>query len=386
MSSSEEDDKYDVGLLSDLLGVLPDQVPLAIPGQQDQNVTGSAFDFTANRLDLEFQKLTLLGDRHRMVWGLGYRKDKVEGLSVIGKTSWESMETYRAYSNLEYQLLDSVLLNAGFSYEDNNINKGEFSSRLGLNVTVAKGHVFRVAFAESWRQPYLAEHLHDVAIRLNDGAVIEQIQISSGARDPERQHSYEIGYVGGWLSGALTTEIKVYREEFEREMEFVWNPSYPEAASIFNVGAIMDTSGGETDITGVETGIKWQLNEGTRLWLSYAFSEVDQHCQTLAFRCFHENDATPKHTGSVLVSHDFSQNWQVSAGYYYLDEMAWTLWGGDTESYDRLDMRIARTFSFNGTDLKLELIGQNLGSDYKEFNQRNVFETRTFVRATVQFH
>ncbi len=386
LSSSEEDDKFNAGLLSDLLGVSPAQVPLIVLGQQDQHISVNTFDYTTKRLDVEFQKLTLLGNRHRAAWGLGYRKDMVEGVAVIGKTGWETMETYRAYGSLEYRLSERLLLNAGITYEDNNFNKGEFSSRLGLNVTVAKGHVFRVSAAESWRQPYLAEYKHDVAIRLNDGTVIEQVEISTEDREAERLRSYEMGYVGNWLNGQLTTEVKVFREEFEKEVELVLDPFYPEVASIFNPGAILDTNGGSTEITGVETGINWQLNKDSQLWLSYAFSEVDQHCQMFAFRCLPENDATPKHTGSLLVSHDFNRHWQVSAGYYYLDEMAWTLWGGDTKSYDRVDMRIARTFNFSAADLKLELIGQNLGSDYQEFNQRNEFETRTFMRATVQFH
>lgn len=385
MSSSEEDDKFDIGLLSDLFGVSTAQVPL-LTGQQDQQITGNTFDHTTKRLDVEFQQLMTIGDKHRAVWGLGYREDKTKGTSTIGKTGWETMETYRVYGNLEYQLSDSMLLNTGVSYEDNDVNKGEFSPRIGVNVTLAKGHVLRFSVSESWRQPFVAEQLHDVALRFNDGSVLEQVQLSPERLDPERLRSYEIGYIGDWLGGKVSTDIKVFREEFEDEVEFVLDPFYPEVATIFNPGTILDVNGGSTDITGVETGIKWELNQETRLWLSYAFSEVDQHCQTLAFRCFHENDATPKHTGSLLVSHDFNRYWQASIGYYYLDEMAWTLWGGDTESYDRIDMRIARTLNFSGSDLKLELIGQNLGSDYKEFNQRNVFETRTFVRATVQFH
>lgn len=384
MSSSEEDDKFDVGLLSDLFGISPAQVPL-VTGQQDQQIMGGVFDYTTKRLDIEFQQLMTLGDEARAVWGLGYRQDKIKGISasIIG---WETMETYRVYGNLEYRLSGRVLLNAGTTYEDNDVNKGEFSPRIGVNVTLAKGHVLRFAVSESWRQPFIAEHLIDVAVRFNDGSVLDQVQLSPGKLDPERLRSYEIGYIGHWLDGTVSTDIKVFREEFEDEAEYVLDPFYPEVASIFNSGAILDVNGGSTDITGVEAGINWKLNQRTRLWLSYAFSEVDQHCQALAFRCFHENDATPKHTGSVLVSHDFSQHWQASIGYYYLDDMAWVLWGGDTESYDRIDMRIARTFNFGGSDLKLELIGQNLGSDYKEFNQRNVFETRTFVRATVQFH
>ena len=86
------------------------------------------------------------------------------------------------------------------------------------------------------------------------------------------------------------------------------------------------------------------------------------------------------------MSHNVGRGWEASLGYYYLDEMAWVFWGGDRESYGRVDMRIAKSFEFSGSRLKLELIGQNLGGDYHEFSQTNVFETRTFVRATLQFH
>ena len=71
LSSSQEEDKYNVGLLSDLLGVSPAQVPVITQGQQDQKIIGSAFDFTSNRFDVEFQKTSMLGDRHRTLWGVG---------------------------------------------------------------------------------------------------------------------------------------------------------------------------------------------------------------------------------------------------------------------------------------------------------------------------
>lgn len=129
-----------------------------------------------------------------------------------------------------------------------------------------------------------------------------------------------------------------------------------------------------------------QLSPHSHLWVSYAFSEVDQDCLAQAFRCAVKNDATPRHTASVLMSHDFGQGWEGSLGYYYLDDMSWIVWGDDIESYDRVDMRVAKTFDFSSSSLKLELIGQNIGGDYHEFSQNNVFETRTFVRATVQFH
>ena len=66
VSVSEEDDTFNAGLLSDLLGVSPVQVPSIVLGQQDQQVSGNTFDYDAKRLDVEFltsllELLLLLG-------------------------------------------------------------------------------------------------------------------------------------------------------------------------------------------------------------------------------------------------------------------------------------------------------------------------------------
>lgn len=385
INSVEEDDTYNVGLLSDVLGVSPADIPVIVPGHTDQNIIGSAFDYTSNRLDVEFQKMSLWSNQHRALWGIGYRKDTVKGRSVIKTNDRESMDTFRAYGNLEYRLSDRVLMHLGLSYEDNNFVRGRFSSRFGFNVNLAENHVLTLAVAESWRQPYLAEHLHDVSIRLNDGSVLEQVQTSVGKLKPERMRSYEVGYVGYWLNKTLLTEMKVFREELRRELEFLADPFYPEVVSLFNPGSILDKNGGGTDTVGIEGSLNWQFTRNTRLWSAYSFAEVDQYCQDFSFRCAHENDATPRHTASLLFSHKFHHAWEASIGYYYLDDMAWTLWGGDRDSYDRVDLRVAKQINFDNSRLTLELIGQNLGGDYREFNENNVFETRTFVRATLQF-
>jgi len=385
MNSTEERENVDEGLLSDLLGVTPDQVPSVTSGLTDQHVDGTIYDYSTNLLDIEFQQLMQFGNKYRAVWGVGYRKDTSEGPN-LRQQGWVAFETFRALTNIEYQLSASTLLNVGAIYEDDEFNKGKLSYRVGLNTEVANGHVLRFSYADSWRQPFLAEHLLDVGFRLADGTVVERVELTPETLDPEHLRSYEMGYVGSWLDGRLTTEVKIYREKFEDEVEYMADPIYPERISVFNPGAILVKSGGSTDSQGIETGIQWQFTSQTRLWLSYAFSEVDQHCLPQAFRCMTKNDATPRHTASLLVSHDFGGGWEASAGYYYLDNMSWILWSGDLDSYDRVDVRLARTFYIGKSSLKLELIGQNLGGDYHEFNQSNVFETRTFVRASVQFH
>ena len=383
-SSTEESEHFSLGLLSDLLAVAPAQVPVQIPGQQDQEVISYTYDYQVNRRDLEFQQL-ISGDRYRLAWGLGYRQDLVNIREITGLKEWTDMDTYRLQGNLEYRLTDQLLFNVGAIYEDNDINEGETSWRLGLNYTPEPEHMFRVSVAESWRQPSLLENKHHIAIRLADGTALDSIQLAPNGLDAERLRSYELGYVGRWLEDRLTTEIKVYREEFEDEVEYVWDPAYPELASLYNTGAILDMNSASTDIEGVEAGIKFRIGKGSRLWVSYAYADADQSCPPMAFRGFYDNSATPRHTASALFSQDLGGGWQWSAGYYYLDEMAWILWGADTEQYDRVDLRLARDLKLADADLKLELIAQNLGGDYYEFNGLNRFETRTFVRATLQF-
>ncbi|WP_036859122.1 TonB-dependent receptor plug domain-containing protein [Porticoccus hydrocarbonoclasticus] len=384
-TSGEENDKFSAGLLSDLLGVDPADIGGVIPGQQEQEVFGRTFDYQVNRRDIEFQQL-LNGQRYRIAWGLGYRKDMVNSLEIVGQKEWQAMETFRTQGNIEYRLTDQLLLNAGAIYEKNNISSGELSWRLGLNFTPTKGHMFRLSVAESWRQPFLVENFHNIAVRLNDGTAIETVQVAPEPIDPERLRSYELGYIGNWLDERLTAEIKLYRETFEDEIEYVWDPAYPEVASIFNQGAILDVNGGSTAIEGFETGARWLASDRTRFWLSYAYADADQSSLPMAFRSLYQTSATPRHTASLLMSHDLGRHWQVSAGYYYLDDMVWILWGSETDAYRRLDVRIARQFPLRNADLKLELIGQNLGGDYVEFKQANRFETRTFLRATLQFH
>lgn len=383
-SSSEESEDFLLGQLSEILGVAPGDVPLLLPGEQDQPVFGHTFDYQVYRRDFEFQQL-LTGERSRLAWGGGYRKDLVNIREITGIKEWADMETYRLQGNLEYRLTDKLLFNGGLIYEDNDINPGELSWRLGLNYSLLPGQVLRASVARSWRQPFLIENFHHIALRLENGTELETTQLAPDGLDAERLRSYELGYIGQWFSGRLTTEVKLYREEFEDEVEYNWDPTYPELVSLFNPGAIIDLNSGSTDINGFETGIQLQADEKTRLWLSYAYADADQSSPAMAFRNFYENSATPRHTASLLVARDLGKDWQISAGYYYLDQMSWVLWGADVDSYDRLDLRLARDIHFSGADLKLELIGQNLGGDYYEFNNLNQFETRTFLRATLQF-
>ncbi len=87
---------------------------------------------------------------------------------------------------------------------------------------------------------------------------------------------------------------------------------------------------------------------------------------------------------SALYSHRFDHGWTGSAALYLMSDMDWPNEGDSLQSYDRLDLRLARKFRLGGNDLLAELIVQNaLDRPYLEFRHQNTFERRFYVRLKI---
>ncbi|MCV6604505.1 MAG: TonB-dependent receptor, partial [Porticoccaceae bacterium] len=264
---------------------------------------------------------------------------------------------------------------------------GDLSSRFGINYQLAPHHTLRASFARGWRQPFVGEAYHELALKTEQGFPLERfIEVGEQPLTPEKITTWELGYIGHW--GGLRAELKLFDETLENEIQEVFDPTAPELISLFAQengqppGVLFRINGGRTDLQGVEGNIDYRFNDHTRLWFSYGYTSVEQQLPPLAIRGLqHDNNGTPRHTASALLSHRFANNWQASLGYYYLDDTAWFLFGSDTDSYDRIDLRLAKTIDLWSQPVKLELIGQNLaGSDYSEFNLQNQFGSMLFLR------
>jgi len=61
-------------------------------------------------------------------------------------------------------------------------------------------------------------------------------------------------------------------------------------------------------------------------------------------------------------------------------------WYGDgrVDPYRRLDLRLAREFSVGATRGKIELIGQNLDGEDREFSADNRLGARVFLRFSMK--
>ncbi|UTW44788.1 TonB-dependent receptor [bacterium SCSIO 12696] len=388
------------GSVADILavaGIGPDQLqdyldnfPVELPEDiaQQQAVAGP-YNYRANRVDLEAQQTYSFSSDSRLLWGVGWRKTRVRGGLVLNSNDHFESDSARLFANWEYRQ-DDWLFNAGGLYEEGDLATGDLSSRLGVNYQLAPNHTVRASFARGWRQPFVGEAYHELALKTEQGFPLERfIEVGSERLTPEKITTWELGYVGEW--GHLRTEIKLFDEALENEIQEVFDPTAPELLSLFAQengqppGVLFRVNGGRTDITGVEGNLDYRISNRTRFWLSYGYSSVTQQLPPLSIRSLqHNTNGTPRHTASALLSHRFNGQWQASLGYYYLDDTSWFLFGSDTEAYDRVDLRLAKTVDLWSQPVKMEFIGQNLfGSDYSEFNVQNRFDSMFFVRFTM---
>ncbi len=387
---TRQDDYNIVGTVENILSLQyqPDQLAEVLaPFPSDfagEPVLSSPYDYHADRVDLEFQQTLALSHKSRLVWGVGGRQNRIKSHLALSRDDYIYDRSGRLYGNWEYRA-GKFLYNFGAMFEYGDLASGNLSFRVGANYSLNDDHSLRASLARGWRHPFVGEAYHELALKTASGILIERALEVPETLESERIHTLELGYVGNWRDKALQTEVKFFAEKVCNEIQEQVDPFAPELLSLFSLGTVLRMNGGETDIVGFEGSADLKVTSSTRLRLSYALANVDQSLPPMAIRNFYANSGTPRHTASLLFMQDFGRGWQGSIGYYYLDDMAWYVWGGDTESYGRVDLRLAKQYSLGKQNITVELIGQNLGNSYSEFTPANRFDTRGFVRFRLEW-
>jgi iron complex outermembrane receptor protein len=70
--------------------------------------------------------------------------------------------------------------------------------------------------------------------------------------------------------------------------------------------------------------------------------------------------------------------WETSVFAQRVDIQKWLTEGDLTEAYTRIDARLARHWKWQGREVEAAVVGQNLGDDYHEFRDTNIFSRRVY--------
>lgn len=346
-----------------------------------------AFDKgTSERYDLDVELTHSLDPYNRFAWEAGVRYDRLESDSLLYEDGSISDWQWRLSGNWEHRLNRNWLLNLGAMLEHSGTIDHQLSPRLALNYQLDSQQSLRASVTRAYRAPSLLEANMDVQLHFPEdpaygglsGALLNLLHQPQDLR-PEKLTAYEIGYLWQAPDGMSQFDARLFIEDIERGIDQAY--SYYDDLMDDQVREYRNTSDWRS--RGLE--LQWRLETEHHHWLhaAYAFTDVEGEKRTGSSSTSLDN-STPSHTLALLAGTRLPWDVSGSLGFYRLTQTQW-LGGDKTPSYNRVDIRLAKSFQAARSEAEVELVAQNLFSEYQEFDLKNDFGTRVFLRLSLDF-
>ncbi len=375
------DGKTDFGLISTALGVPPLAVP-SILGVPDQAVSLGFEKLTSERFDVELEQRFRRWGGLQSVWGLGLRSESVRSDLLFGHHDKIREETFRLFSQNEWALSGEWVFNFGVMLEDTRVGT-LLSPRLALNYEFLPQQTVRLALGRSERAPSIAEANLDQQLTLGGQAYNAVVRSGDGLGE-ERVNYAELAYMARFPSANVELDISVFREEARDGID-----GYEEEVvlpiPLFDDSVKVLANGGEWETTGLELQFSYKPLPGSLLRLHYAYLDLESDYlkrfePTVLSGDF--NTSRPRHSGGLLLAYRLTPRLDASVTSYYQSDVNWRE-GNPVAEFTRIDAQLSYQWMLGGSPTKIQLIVQNLGSDYAEFGRNNVFETRFYIKVEV---
>ncbi len=314
------------------------------------------------REDVEFQMINGLNENTRLVWGAEARWEKVEAPNgfFYGKDA-RSGAMYRAFGNIEWMPSAKWVINGGLMAEHHYYTGADFSPRLAVNYLFTPDQAIRASVGQACRSPTFFEV----------EGYYPGIFDSAGDLRPEKVLSREIGYVGRLDALKLSIDARLFNDRVRKLIDHIEVPA---------TGSSVYANQHWADIRGADVQLKWQPHRDVDLILNYARVSIDSDEPDIA-------KSSPRNNFSALGIYRLPGGWEASAAVYRVGYMKWLDDGDEVQDFTRIDARLARRWKWQGHQLELSMVGQNLGGErYAEFRESatddqrsNLFDTRAYL-------
>ena len=342
----------------------------------------------SERHDLEFTHFISPGYDMRLVWGVSGRLDIVHtNEGFFDRPGRQSLKMYRGFANLEWHISNDWILNSGFLAEDNDISGHDISPRLSLIYKLSPNQSLRLNHSSATRTPTLFEEEGKIVFS-QDITIGGQSPSSIGAPIPdtikltrlltpgklqaEKISSMELGYYGQLLDDKLQLDIKLFRDKTSNLIDIILldAPGFTDINELNTDGPLeLIENANKTLIRGSEVSLNYQINPQLHLYAFFAHIKVAN--QFLKENAESRYDKTaPKNSGGLMLNKQWNNGLNTSLIYYNVGDMEWMDRTGSrsAQAYQKLDLRIARTFRISKSILEFSLIGQNLYEDFSDYN------------------
>lgn len=350
----------------------------------------SGFD---ERFNLEYQHTKRLSEELRAVWGAEARLDKVSGINDFGYFNTSATiknSLYRVFGNVEWAANKDFYMNTGLMVEDNDITGTNYSPRLAVNYHLKPNHTIRSSVSRAYRTPSAFEDRANGTIDLT-GILPPPLDINilflgNQNLKPEQITAYEMGYLLEIPKQRSSLDVKLFYEKIKDIISSVEDKSATDADGEIDPSYM---TAGETRTVGIEFQLNYKPSKKDQIWLAYSYARLNGQyifnrdvSGTNLYRDLAES--VPRHTLSLLLSHDFDQGLAVSAGYYNVSSMR--LIGGDqTGGYNTVDFRISKTIKAGSLKGRYEFIVRDATGSYFDYDNKYINKPRVLVAVELDF-
>jgi len=322
-------------------------------------------DFDEQRFDVEWQDTVQWADNFRTVSGLSYRRDEATSETYFAGTVKNDL--FRAFLNAEWRPLQSLVLNAGGMYEDEDKNSAVFSPRVAANILFTPQQSLRFVWSTAVRSPDLLEQspeysltvtdLTDNYLGLSEGTYFATQYGSYGKLDHERIISSEVGYYGRFPSQKLELDIKAY---YDRLFQLISNPINLQTPDV--------NSDTRMNISGVDWQFSWQPLREHAFWYAGAYVDTDVELGDMSMLTANEerNLRIVETRLSAEYSHNLSWSygrgsWQLTQSYFWHRS-----YNGETRSpnaYRRYEAHLHKDWPLGSFSMTTDLFYHHIIAD-----------------------
>lgn len=310
------------------------------------------------RYDLEIQDTLSLTDSLRLLSGVNYRYDRADSQTYFNGSIDD--QTWRLFGQLEWRADEHWILQGGAMLEDSRLSGSSLTPRVAVNYLITPRHGLRAVYSEAVRSPdmfenninwsYTVKNLSRDVFGQQHGEYFVKTR-GPGDLDQERMRSRELGYNGYFSDIDLSMDVKLFYDEITGMIsEPLKNNQY------------IASNANKARFSGSETQLDWRPTLRDRLRLTYAY--VDAWASNPDDRRL-----TARNSGSVGWMREWGDGWS-SALFYYGDDAL------NQYRYERLDLRVAKRFRVQGSNLELAALWQQRLDDEPTTTVQNRYDSR----------
>ena len=337
------------------------------------------YEIEEERYEADVQYVRRFSDRWRTVAGFGYYHEAVHSPRYLDTDATLDNAVSWLFGHGEYRLNSQWVFNAGAMVERSSLSASWlFLPRFSVHYHWDDRQTLRLAYSTGSRQPTLYENNGRAIVRgVNVPLTIYGV-IASGGLDPEINRSLEVGY--HWQAARNQFDVRLFQERYSDYIGTYYRPA-PEVPTLLP-GVVLDFANDHPiTVRGLEAQGDWRNSSGTRLYASYALTQID--ASGTRFDAGYA-DSAPRHGIGLLLSQTFGDGWQASLNYDYQSGMQWYR-DKPIEGYHQLGARVAKRFKLGAAPAVAEVIGANLLGPVSDYLPDPSWDRVLFFRLAIDY-